>query len=162
MKVSVFGTGYVGLVTGACLAEVGHSVLCMDVDEAKIAGLRKGVLPIWEPGLQEIVQRNVGSGSLAFTTDAAQAVRHGEIQIIAVGTPPQSDGGADLRYVFDVADAIGASMRDYCAIITKSTVPVGTSKQVADRIKAALASRGQSDTVSFDVASNPESGETKD
>jgi UDPglucose 6-dehydrogenase len=156
MKVSVFGTGYVGLVTGACLAEVGHSVLCMDVDEAKIAGLRKGVLPIWEPGLQEIVQRNVGAGSLAFTTDAAQAVRHGEIQIIAVGTPPQPDGGADLRFVFDVADAIGASMRDYCAVITKSTVPVGTSKQVADRIKAALASRGQPDAVSFDVVSNPE------
>jgi UDPglucose 6-dehydrogenase len=156
MKVSVFGTGYVGLVTGACLAEVGHSVLCMDVDEAKVAGLRKGILPIWEPGLQEIVRRNVESGHLAFTTDAPLAVEHGRVQIIAVGTPPQADGGADLRFVFDVADAIGASMRDYCAVITKSTVPVGTSRHVANRIQTALDTRGVADTVSFDVVSNPE------
>ena len=156
MKVSVFGTGYVGLVTGACLAEVGHSVICMDVDEAKVAGLRKGILPIWEPGLQEIVQRNVESGHLAFTTDAAKAVEHGRIQIIAVGTPPQPDGGADLRFVFDVADAIGASMRNYCAVITKSTVPVGTSRRVSERVRAALEARGLADTVAFDVVSNPE------
>jgi len=156
MKVSVFGTGYVGLVTGACLAEVGHSVLCMDVDEAKVAGLRKGILPIWEPGLQEIVRRNVENGHLAFTTDAPLAVEHGRVQIIAVGTPPQADGGADLSFVFDVADAIGASMRDYCAVITKSTVPVGTSRHVADRIQTALDTRGVADTVSFDVVSNPE------
>ena len=156
MKVSVFGTGYVGLVTGACLAEVGHSVLCMDVDEAKVAGLRKGILPIWEPGLQEIVRRNVESGHLAFTTDAPLAVEHGRVQIIAVGTPPQADGGADLRFVFDVADAIGASMRDYCAVITKSTVPVGTSRHVANRVQTALDTRGVADTVSFDVVSNPE------
>jgi UDPglucose 6-dehydrogenase len=156
MRVSVFGTGYVGLVTGACLAEVGHSVVCMDVDEAKIEGLRKGILPIWEPGLQEIVERNVAGGNLAFTTDATQAVRHGAIQMIAVGTPPGEDGGADLRYVFDVADAIAASMRDYCAIITKSTVPVGTSRKVAERVAAALEARGIAGTTSFDVISNPE------
>jgi UDPglucose 6-dehydrogenase len=156
MKVSVFGTGYVGLVTGACLAEVGHSVLCMDVDEAKIAGLGKGVLPIWEPGLQEIVQRNVGGGNLAFTADTAAAVQHGEVQIIAVGTPPGADGAADLSQVFDVADAIGALLRGYRAIITKSTVPVGTSKQVAGRIRAALETRGCAETISFDVVSNPE------
>ncbi len=156
MKASVFGTGYVGLVTGACLAEIGHSVLCMDVDEAKISGLREGLLPIWEPGLREIVQRNVEGGNLAFTTDATAAVQHGEIHIIAVGTPPQADGGADLRFVFDVADAIGASIEGYCAVITKSTVPVGTSRQVAKRIQAALDLRGRSETVSFDVVSNPE------
>jgi UDPglucose 6-dehydrogenase len=156
MKVSVFGTGYVGLVTGACLAEVGHTVLCMDVDEAKIADLRKGVLPIWEPGLQEIVQRNVGGGNLAFTADAGAAVQHGEIQIIAVGTPPNADGSADLSQVLDVADAIGASLRGYRAIITKSTVPVGTSKQVAERIRAAVETRGCAETIAFDVVSNPE------
>ncbi|OQM75164.1 UDP-glucose dehydrogenase family protein [Manganibacter manganicus] len=156
MKVSVFGTGYVGLVTGACLAEVGHSVICMDVDEAKIDNLRKGILPIWEPGLQEIVERNIEAGHLSFTTDAAKAVRHGAIQMIAVGTPPGEDGSADLHYVFDVADAIAASMRGYRAIITKSTVPVGTSNKVAERITAALKARGTSETPSFDVISNPE------
>lgn len=156
MRVSVFGTGYVGLVTGACLAEIGHSVLCVDIDEAKIANLREGVLPIWEPGLQEIVQRNVAGGGLAFTTDAATAVRHGEIHIIAVGTPPQEDGGADLRFVFAVADAIGASMHDYCAVITKSTVPVGTSRQVAKHIQAALDRRQDAGKIEFDVVSNPE------
>lgn len=156
MRVSVFGTGYVGLVTGACLAEIGHSVLCVDVDAAKIVSLREGVLPIWEPGLQEIVQRNVEGGNLAFTTDAATAVRHGEIHIIAVGTPPQADGGADLRFVFAVADAIGASMRDYCAVITKSTVPVGTSRQVAKHIQAALDRRQDAGNLQFDVVSNPE------
>jgi UDPglucose 6-dehydrogenase len=128
----------------------------MDVDEAKVAGLRQGILPIWEPGLQEIVQRNVSAGNLAFTTDAPQAVRHGDIQIIAVGTPPQADGGADLRFVFDVAEAIGASMTSYCAVITKSTVPVGTSRLVAERVQAALDSRGDKKAISFDVASNPE------
>ncbi|ODT29049.1 MAG: UDP-glucose 6-dehydrogenase [Kaistia sp. SCN 65-12] len=156
MKVSVFGTGYVGLVTGACLAEIGHSVLCMDVDEGKISRLREGVLPIWEPGLQEIVQRNVEAASLAFTTEAGEAVRHGEIHIIAVGTPPQADGGADLSYVFDVAEAIGSSMQDYCAVITKSTVPVGTSREVARRVQAALDRRKDAGAISFDVVSNPE------
>lgn len=160
MKVSIFGTGYVGLVTGACLAEVGHDVVCMDVDQSKIDGLKKGVLPIWEPGLEEIVERNVKNGSLDFTTDAAVAVRHGQIQFIAVGTPPDENGSADLKYVLAVAESIAEHMGEYRAIITKSTVPVGTSQKVGDRVRAVLKRRAESGEpvakAEFDVISNPE------
>ena len=160
MKVSIFGTGYVGLVTGACLAEVGHDVVCMDVDQSKIDGLKKGVLPIWEPGLEEIVERNVKNGSLDFTTDAAVAVRHGQIQFIAVGTPPDENGSADLKYGLAVAESIAEHMGEYRAIITKSTVPVGTSQKVGDRVRAVLKRRAESGEpvakAEFDVISNPE------
>jgi UDPglucose 6-dehydrogenase len=154
MKVSIFGTGYVGLVTGACLAEVGHQVVCMDVDAGKIERLNAGVLPIWEPGLEAIVARNVDQGRLRFTTDSELAVHHAEIQCIAVGTPPDEDGSADLKYVLSVADAIGRSMEDYKILVVKSTVPVGTADTVRARVARRLAERGAE--VTFDVVSNPE------
>ena len=154
MKLSIFGTGYVGLVTGACLAEVGHQVLCIDVDAAKIEGLRKGVLPIWEPGLEELVRRNVAEERLRFTTDASEGVLHSDIQFIAVGTPPDEDGSADLRHVLKVAETIGRFMDDSKIIVTKSTVPVGTSDRVQARVKEVLAERGRA--VHFEVVSNPE------
>jgi UDPglucose 6-dehydrogenase len=142
------------------LAEVGHDVVCMDVDQSKIDGLKKGVLPIWEPGLEEIVERNVKNGSLDFTTDAAVAVRHGQIQFIAVGTPPDENGSADLKYVLAVAESIAEHMGEYRAIITKSTVPVGTSQKVGDRVRAVLKRRAESGEpvakAEFDVISNPE------
>ncbi|WP_315919384.1 UDP-glucose/GDP-mannose dehydrogenase family protein [Mesorhizobium sp. SP-1A] len=159
MKVSVFGTGYVGLVTGACLAEVGHSVLCMDVDQAKIEGLTQGRLPIWEPGLEAIVRRNLDNGCLRFTADAATAARHGDIQFIAVGTPPAEDGSADLKHIFAAAEDIAAHMDGYRAIVTKSTVPTGTAGKVAERVKAILdarRARSGEEAPSFDVVSNPE------
>lgn len=160
MDVSIFGTGYVGLVTGACLAEVGHRVVCMDVDQKKVDGLNKGVLPIWEPGLQDIVERNFKSGSLRFTSDAAATVHHGRILMIAVGTPSDDSGGADLKYIMAAAEEIGATMTDYRTVVTKSTVPVGTSHKVAERIEKALAQRAADDpavrNISFDVVSNPE------
>jgi UDPglucose 6-dehydrogenase len=154
MKLSIFGTGYVGLVSGACLAEVGHTVLCADIDAAKIANLNQGIVPIWEPGLREIVARNVAEGRLHFTTDAARAVAHAEIQIIAVGTPPAEDGSADLQHVLSVADAIGQRMDGYKVIVNKSTVPVGTMDKVQARVAQALARRGVRH--GFDVVSNPE------
>ena len=154
MKLSIFGTGYVGLVSGACLAEVGHDVLCMDVDQAKIDRLRAGTIPIWEPGLQPIVERNLAEGRLRFTTDAAEAVRHAEVQFIAVGTPPDEDGSADLQYVLAVAEEIARHMPAYRVIVNKSTVPVGTAEKVAERIAQILAARGE--TIAFDVVSNPE------
>lgn len=159
MKVTVFGTGYVGLVTGACLAEVGHSVICMDVDQAKIADLNGGKLPIWEPGLEDIVRRNLENGSLKFTTDAAAAVYHGDLQFIAVGTPPAADGSADLSFIFAVAREIAAHMSGYRAIVTKSTVPAGTANKVAEIVRTSLEARrvGTDDSsLQFDVVSNPE------
>ena len=154
MKLSIFGTGYVGLVTGACLAEVGHHVVCIDVDQTKIDNLKQGVLPIWEPGLDAIVERNTEEGRLHFTTDVAYAVGHAEVQIIAVGTPPGEDGSADLQYVLAVAQSIAAHMNGYKIIVNKSTVPVGTADAVRDRVAATLAERGLD--VPFDVVSNPE------
>ena len=154
MKVTVVGTGYVGLVTGACLSEMGNHVVCLDVDERKIRILNDGGIPIHEPGLKEIVQRNVAAGRLQFTTDIAAAVAHGTLQFIGVGTPPDEDGSADLQYVVAAAGNIGRHMTDYKVIVDKSTVPVGTADRVRDAVKAALAARGL--TMEFAVVSNPE------
>ncbi|MBX9917440.1 MAG: UDP-glucose/GDP-mannose dehydrogenase family protein [Nitrosomonas sp.] len=154
MKLSIFGTGYVGLVTGACLADVGHKVVCIDVDQTKIDNLKKGVLPIWESGLDAIVERNVNAGRLQFTTNVATAIQHAEIQFIAVGTPPDEDGSADLQYVLSVAESIARNMQSYKIIINKSTVPVGTADKVQARVAQVLAERGEK--IAFDVVSNPE------
>ncbi|MCU7875778.1 MAG: UDP-glucose/GDP-mannose dehydrogenase family protein [Candidatus Thiodiazotropha sp. (ex Lucinoma borealis)] len=154
MKVSVFGSGYVGLVTGACLAEVGNDVVCMDVDERKIEMLKQGGIPIYEPGLEAMVERNVQAGRLTFTADAAAAVEHGLFQFIAVGTPPDEDGSADLQYVLAVAISIAEHMDDYRVIVDKSTVPVGTGDKVRERINETLRANGKQ--VEFDVVSNPE------
>src|SRR5687767_7222063 len=134
MKVTVVGTGYVGLVTGACLSEMGNHVLCLDVDPEKIRVLKEGGIPIYEPGLLEMVQRNAAAGRLEFTTDIEQAVAHGTIQFIAVGTPPDEDGSADLKYVVAAARNIGRLMTDFKVVVDKSTVPVGTG----DKVKAAV------------------------
>jgi UDPglucose 6-dehydrogenase len=154
MKITIFGTGYVGLVTGACLADVGHQVTCVDVDKTKIEKLKRGVIPIFEPGLQAMVARNLGEGRLAFTTDAPAAVRFGTVIFNAVGTPPDGDGAADLSHVLDVAAVIGAHIDGYKVVVNKSTVPVGTSEKVADRIAAEQAEHGNA--FPFDVCSNPE------
>ncbi|TVS18267.1 MAG: UDP-glucose/GDP-mannose dehydrogenase family protein [Gammaproteobacteria bacterium] len=154
MKISIYGTGYVGLVTGACLADAGHSVLCMDVDADKIARLNQGEIPIHEPGLEEIVERCVTGRRLRFTTDAGAAVAHGQLQFIAVGTPSSDNGSADLGFVHSVARQIGEHLDRYAVILTKSTVPVGTAEQVRRIVTEALAER--SADVPFDVASNPE------
>jgi UDPglucose 6-dehydrogenase len=154
MKVSVIGTGYVGLVTGTCLAEVGNDVLCLDVDERKIAILKQGGIPIYEPGLEDMVRRNVAAGRLKFTTDEAEAARHGVIQFIAVGTPPDEDGSADLQYVVAAARNIGRHMQDYKVIVDKSTVPVGTAEKVRAAVKDELGKRGAQ--IDFSVVSNPE------
>ena len=154
MKISVVGTGYVGLVTGACLAEMGNDVLCLDVDPRKIEILENGGIPIHEPGLDTVVARNVAAGRLHFTTDVARAVAHGTIQFIAVGTPPDEDGSADLQYVLAAARNIGRLMTDYKVIVDKSTVPVGTADKVKAAVADELARRG-SDT-RFSVVSNPE------
>ncbi|MDT8439372.1 MAG: UDP-glucose/GDP-mannose dehydrogenase family protein [Wenzhouxiangellaceae bacterium] len=151
MRVTIFGTGYVGLVTGACLAEVGNHVVCMDIDAGKVKRLEHGEIPIYEPGLQAIVQRNHEAGRLDFTTDAEAATAHGEILFIAVGTPSDTDGSADLRAVLAVARAIGASLRPEQLVVTKSTVPVGT----AEKVRAAIAET-QPDPFPPRVASNPE------
>ena len=162
MKISIFGTGYVGLVTGACLAEVGHDVICVDIDQAKLDKLRVGDIPIWEPGLGAIVLRNLQEGRLQFTADAQKAVQHGLVQLIAVGTPPDEDGSADMQYVIRVAKSIARHMTDYRVIVNKSTVPVGTAQKVADTIQAELDCRFDSTSElrlsrpSFDVVSNPE------
>ncbi len=155
MNVSVFGIGYVGLVQGAALAEVGHSVMCVDVDAAKVQALIEGTLPIYEPGLKTLVRENYQSGRLQFGTDLAAAVRHGDVQLIAVGTPPDEDGSADLQYVLNVAETIGQHMDRYQVIVDKSTVPVGTGDVVRARIAEVLAENGRSD-LTFDVISNPE------
>lgn len=154
MKVVIVGTGYVGLVTGACLAEVGTEVICADVDAAKIARLQNGVLPIYEPGLQEIVMRNQQSGRLSFTTNLATALPGAAVVFIAVGTPPGEDGSADLQYVLQVAHQIGALMQDYLVVVTKSTVPVGTAARVNRAVKESLSARQL--ILDYDVASNPE------
>src|SRR5665213_1463094 len=154
MRITIFGSGYVGLVTGACLADVGNNVVCVDVDERKIAMLERGELPIHEPGLDEVVKRNFEAGRLRFTTDAQEGVKHGLFQLIAVGTPPDEDGSADLRYVLAVARSIGEHMAEYKVVVTKSTVPVGTADKVRECIDASLAARHAS--VEFDTVSNPE------
>jgi UDPglucose 6-dehydrogenase len=154
MKVTVIGTGYVGLVTGACLSEMGNHVVCLDVDERKIRLLNDGGIPIHEPGLKEIVQRNVAAGRLQFTTDIATAVGHGTLQFIGVGTPPDEDGSADLQYVVAAATNIGRHMTDYKVIVDKSTVPVGTADRVREAVAGALKARGLD--MEFSVVSNPE------
>ena len=154
MRVCIFGTGYVGLVSGTCLAEVGHDVVCVDVDAAKVAGLERGIIPIYEPGLTPMVKANHAAGRLHFTTDAAAGVAHGDIIFIAVGTPPDEDGSADLQYVLAVASAIGQHLRKPAVVVDKSTVPVGTTDKVRATIAAELEARGE--TIAFDVVSNPE------
>ena len=154
MKLTVVGTGYVGLVTGACFAEMGNDVLCIDLDAGKIERLLQGEMPIFEPGLKEIVLRNVADGRLHFSTDVKEGVRFGTMQFIAVGTPPGEDGSADMQHVLAAARAIGIHMSDYKLVIDKSTVPVGTADAVRDAIGAALAKRGV--RVPFSVVSNPE------
>lgn len=154
MKITVIGAGYVGLVSGACLAEMGNHVICLDVDPRKIEVLNNGGIPIHEPGLDKIVPRNVAAGRLQFTTDLALAVAHGTLQFIAVGTPPDEDGSADLQYVLAAARGIGRLMTDYKLVIDKSTVPVGTADKVKAAIQAELDARGVA--LEFGVASNPE------
>ena len=154
MKLTIFGSGYVGLVTGACLAEMGNHVVCVDVDPGKIALLNSGGVPIHEPGLDELIASNMAKGRLKFTTDAKAGVDHGLFQFIAVGTPPDEDGSADLRYVLAVAETIGKHMDGYKVVITKSTVPVGTADKVRARLEQTLATRETAPE--FDVVSNPE------
>ncbi|MCC6757721.1 MAG: UDP-glucose/GDP-mannose dehydrogenase family protein [Arenimonas sp.] len=154
MKVTVFGTGYVGLVTGTCLAEMGNHVVCVDIDAAKVDGLNQGRIPIYEPGLTPMVVQNHQEGRLQFTTDAKSAVEHGDIVFIAVGTPPDEDGSADLQYVLAVADTIGRHLTRPAVVVNKSTVPVGTADRVEAAVAAALQARGA--VVAFDVVSNPE------
>ena len=154
MKLTIFGSGYVGLVTAACLADAGNQVVCVDVDAAKIDKLRAGHVPFYEPGLEAIVKRNADSERLKFTTDAAEGVAHGLFQFIAVGTPPDEDGSADLKYVLAVARTIGEQMNEYRVVVTKSTVPVGTSDKVRNEVGRALAQRGAQ--TEYDVVSNPE------
>src|ERR1700691_3537998 len=154
MHVTIFGSGYVGLVTGACLAEAGNHVMCVDVDGQKIERLNKGDVPIHEPGLEALIKRNSEAGRIEFTTDAVKAIAHGLFQIIAVGTPPDEDGSADLRYVLAAARSIGTHIKRYSIIVTKSTVPVGTADNVRDEIEPRVAERGVH--AEFDVVSNPE------
>ena len=154
MKITVVGTGYVGLVSGACLAEMGNDVLCLDLDPEKIRILKEGGIPIHEPGLDQVVARNVAAGRLHFTTDVQEAVQFGTIQFIAVGTPPDEDGSADLQYVLSAARAIGRHMTDYKVIVDKSTVPVGTADKVKAAVRAELDARGEN--IPYSVVSNPE------
>ena len=154
MKITIVGTGYVGLVTGACFAEVGIYVTCVDIDMEKIDKLNRGIIPIYEPGLEEIVQRNVEKGRLFFTTDMAPTLKGCDVVFSAVGTPPDEDGSADLKYVLDVAREVGRNMDDYLLLVTKSTVPVGTAQLVKQAMQEELSKRGIN--LPFDVASNPE------
>lgn len=154
MKVNVFGIGYVGLVQAAVLADAGHDVYCVDVDEARVENLKKGIIPIYEPGLTPLVEHNYQEGRLHFTTDAAEGVAHGEIQFIAVGTPPDEDGSADLKYVLTVAETIARHMQGPKIIVDKSTVPVGTADKVSARVAEVLAERGVD--LAYNVVSNPE------
>jgi len=154
MRVTIFGSGYVGLVTGACLAEVGNQVLCVDIDPDKIDRLNAGEVPIFEPGLKRMITHNCEAGRMVFTTDAEQGVAHGLFQMIAVGTPPDDDGSADLQHVLAVAQTIGEHIKDYRLVIDKSTVPVGTADKVREKIASVLAERGVE--IEFDVVSNPE------
>jgi len=154
VRVTVFGSGYVGLVTGACFAEAGNHVVCVDIDANKVARLQQGEIPIHEPGLDVLVKRNFEKGRLRFTTDAEEGIRHGLFQFIAVGTPPEEDGSADLSHVLAVAETIGRHMDEYRVIVDKSTVPVGTADRVRERIYQTLGERGAK--IEFDVVSNPE------
>ena len=154
MRVSIAGSGYVGLVSGAGLSDVGHHVLCMDIDEARVEGLRSGIVPIFEPGLETMLKRNSSQGRLEFTTSIQKAVEHAEVLFIAVGTPPEEDGSADLSHVLAVAEAVGQHIENPLLVVVKSTVPVGTCEKVRATIDTEMAKRGVS--VSFSVASNPE------
>ena len=154
MRVTIFGSGYVGLVTGACLSDAGNDVLCVDVDAGKIERLKKGEVPIHEPGLEALIRKNAEAGRLRFTTDAVEGVKHGLFQLIAVGTPHDEDGSADLKYVLAVASTIGEHLTEYRVVIDKSTVPVGTADKVKAEIAKALGKRGAN--VEFDIVSNPE------
>ena len=155
MKITVIGTGYVGLVSGACLADLGNDVVCLDINSEKIQLLNSGVVPIHEPGLHEVIERNVASGRLSFTTDVAASVAHGLVQMIAVGTPSDEDGSADLRYVLDAARSVGKHLTDYKVVVNKSTVPVGTAYKVKGAIAAELSQRA-AQGLKFSVVSNPE------
>ncbi len=154
MKVTVFGIGYVGLVQGAVLADAGHDIMCVDIDSQKIEGLKNGIVPIYEPGLAPIVEQNYKEGRLQFTTNAAKGVDHGQIQFIAVGTPPDEDGSADLQYVLAVAETIASHMTNTKIIVDKSTVPVGTADKVNNKVSEILKKRNES--IEFHVVSNPE------
>ena len=154
MRLTIFGSGYVGLVTGACFAEAGNHVLCVDVDVRKVEMLKRGESPIHEPGLEDLLKKNLAAGRLAFTTSAEEGVKHGLFQFIAVGTPPDEDGSADLKYVLAVAESIGRHLSGYRIVVNKSTVPVGTADKVKARIQATLKERGED--IEFDVVSNPE------
>ncbi|WP_165022546.1 MULTISPECIES: UDP-glucose dehydrogenase family protein [unclassified Dysgonomonas] len=155
MKIAIVGTGYVGLVTGTCFAEMGTDVYCVDIDQKKIDNLKNGIIPIFEPGLDEMVERNHKAGRLHFTTDLSSILNDVDIVFSAVGTPPDEDGSADLKYVLDVARTVGRNLNKYIVVVTKSTVPVGTAKLVKQAVQEELDKRGKSD-VKFDVASNPE------
>jgi UDPglucose 6-dehydrogenase len=154
MKVAIVGSGYVGLVTGACFSEVGIDVTCVDTDQTKIENLNKGIIPIFEPGLEEMVHRNMKKGRLHFTTKITEALVDCEVLFSAVGTPPDEDGSADLQYVISVAHDCGKHMKNYLLIVTKSTVPVGTANKVKQAVQEELDKRGV--RIEFDVASNPE------
>jgi UDPglucose 6-dehydrogenase len=154
MKITIIGTGYVGLVSGTCLAELGNDVMCLDVDAGKVALLKRGHVPIYEPGIEQMVARNAAAGRLHFTTDVAESVAHGQVQFIAVGTPPDEDGSADLQYVLAAARNIGRYMDGYRLVVDKSTVPVGTAEQVRAAIAEELARRGKK--IDFSMVSNPE------
>ena len=154
MRITIVGTGYVGLVTGACLADVGMQITCIDIDQKKIDGLKNGIIPIYEPGLETIVNRNIQSGRLHFSTRLSENVENADAIFIAVGTPPGEDGSADLKYVLAVAREIGEQLNDYTVVVTKSTVPVGTSLKIKNAIQSELDKRNQN--IAFDVASNPE------
>jgi len=154
MNITIVGTGYVGLVTGTCLAEVGTQVVCIDIDEKKINGLNQGIIPIYEPGLEAMVNRNVAKGRLTFSTNIKEALDPCDVIFIAVGTPPDEDGSADLKHVLAVAAEVGKHMKDYMLVVTKSTVPVGTAKKVRAAIQEELQKRGAD--IPFDVSSNPE------
>jgi UDPglucose 6-dehydrogenase len=154
MRLTIFGSGYVGLVTGACFADAGNDVLCVDVDQKKIEGLKQGIIPIHEPGLDAVIKANIEADRLKFTTSAKEGVNHGLFQLIAVGTPPDEDGSADLKYVLAVARSIGEHMSEYKVVITKSTVPVGTSDKVRATVGETLSKRGAE--LEYDVVSNPE------
>ncbi len=154
MKTSIVGTGYVGLVTGTCFAETGINVSCVDIDKEKIDNLKKGIIPIYEPGLEKMVERNIKNGRLTFTTELKETLKDCQIVFSAVGTPPDEDGSADLKYVMDVAREVGKHITDYLVFVTKSTVPIGTAKKVKQAIQEELDKRGEN--IDFDVASNPE------
>src|SRR5690606_33787202 len=154
MKITVIGTGYVGLVTGACFSEVGVDVTCVDIDEKKIENLKKGILPIYEPGLEELVERNTLKNRLHFSTSLQESIRDAEVAFIAVGTPPDEDGSADLKYVLAVASGIGQHMQKPLVVVTKSTVPVTTGQKVQNAVQSELDKR--SHKIKLHVASNPE------